>query len=181
MLIKIIALIVPVGLDAFGVSAALAVAGLARERRLRTWLALTTAETAMPVLGILVGRPLVGIGGIVDTLAAGILLLFAVRMLREDDDDAAVSLLDHGMLGAVVLALSVGADELAIGLELGVLRAPLIPTLTAVVLQALLVSLGGLWLVNRVGERMREGAERLAGAILALVAVVLLLEAILGS
>ncbi len=182
MLFKIIALIVPVGLDAFGVSAALALAGLSREQRVRTWLALTASETLMPVVGILVGRPLVAIGDAVDYMAAAILFGFAVRMLRADGDEPAPdALLDLGLLSAGVLTASVGLDELAIGLELGVLHAPPIPVISAVVVQALLVSLLGLRLGDRVGERVREGTERLAGAILALVAILLLVEAILGS
>ena len=182
MLLKIVALIVPVGLDAFGVSAALAVAGLSRERLVRIWLLLTLSETAMPVIGILVGRPLAAIGGVVNYVAAAILLVFAARMLRGEDDDAAPdALLEHGALTAVVLALSVGLDELAIGLELGVLRAPTVPVIAAVVAQALIISLLGLRLGGHVGERVREGSERVAGVILALVAIVLLVEGFLGT
>lgn len=182
MLLKIAALIVPVGLDAFGVSTALAVAGLARERLIRIWLLLTLSETAMPVVGILIGRPLAAIGGVVNYVAAAVLLVFAVRMLRGQDDDAAPdALLEHGALAAVVLALSVGLDELAIGLELGVLRAPLVPVIAAVVTQSLIISLLGLRIGGHVGERVREGSERVAGGILALVAVVLLVEGIAGS
>jgi putative Mn2+ efflux pump MntP len=180
MLIKIVALLVPVGLDAFGVSAALAVAGLSRAQRNRTWLALTVSETAMPVAGILVGRPLAAIGNVVDYLAAAVLLVFAVRMLRDSADDvrALGARLQHGMLATVVLALSVGLDELAIGLALGVLRAPVAPVIAVIAIQSATISLLGLRLGERVGERWREGAERVAGGILALVAIGLLVQAV---
>jgi putative Mn2+ efflux pump MntP len=50
------ALLLPLGLDTFALGAALGVAGLAKEDRLRVSLVFTLFEAGMPIIGILLGR-----------------------------------------------------------------------------------------------------------------------------
>jgi putative Mn2+ efflux pump MntP len=52
---KLIALVLPLSLDAFAVSAALGVAGLSRRERWRLSLRLAGFEAVMPIVGFLAG------------------------------------------------------------------------------------------------------------------------------
>ena len=73
-----------------------------------------------------------------------------------------------------MLGLSVSLDELAIGFTMGLLRVPAVLVVALIALQAFLVSQLGFALGAIVGERVREGAERLAGGLLILLALFLL-------
>lgn len=67
---------------------------------------------------------------------------------------------------------SVSLDELAMGFSFGVLRVPVVPALVAIALQALVVSLGGQWIGQRVGAALGERAEVAAGVVLCLLGLV---------
>lgn len=184
MVVKLIALVLPLGLDTFAVSAALAVGGLSREQRMRTSLLFAGFEAGMPLVGLAIGRPLGStIGNAADYVAIGILLVLAVHMLLEDeveDGSELTSRLDRGAVATIALGISVSLDELAIGFTLGLLRLPVVPVIALIGLQALVLSQLGMRLGERIGERARERAERLAGAALALLAIGLLIAKLAG-
>ena len=83
-------------------------------------------------------------------------------------------------LSLVGLALSVSLDELAVGFSFGILRIALAPALVAIALQALLLSLCGLWLGSRVGRALGERAEMLAGLRLCLLGIALAVGRLTG-
>jgi putative Mn2+ efflux pump MntP len=85
----------------------------------------------------------------------------------------------HGV-GALLVGVSISLDELAIGFTLGLLRLPARLVIALIALQAFIVTQLGLRLGNRLSERLREGAERLAGAALAALGIVLLAEKLLA-
>ena len=84
----------------------------------------------------------------------------------------------HG-LGALVLGVSISLDELAIGFSLGLLHLPTAFVIALIGLQAFTVTQLGLRLGGRLSERLREGAERLAGTALTGLGAVLLAEKLL--
>src|SRR5438132_14426296 len=99
----------------------------------------------------------------------------------EDNDKARVQgLLRTGGLAVVGLGLSISLDELAIGFSLGLLNVPVVPAIVLIAAQAFVVSQVGFALGGRVGEATREGAERLAGAVLIVIAAALGLAKFLG-
>jgi len=179
--LKLIALIVPLGLDTFAASAALGVAGAAGRERLRIGLLFGGFEAAMCLLGYAVGSPLGrAIGAVGDDVAAGLVVALGVWILLVDEDeDRVAGLLRARGLAAIGLGLSVSLDELAIGLSLGVLRLPVVPVAVAVGVQALAVSQIGLALGGRLSERAREGSERVAGVALIVLGVALALAQLL--
>src|SRR5437870_1562825 len=85
---KLIALVLPLSLDTFAVSAALGVAGLPARDRWRLSLILCGFEAVMPIVGVL-GGALMGraLGVFADYLAATVLVVAGVLMLRGDDSD----------------------------------------------------------------------------------------------
>jgi putative Mn2+ efflux pump MntP len=60
------------------------------------------------------------------------------------------------------------------------LRIALVPALVAIALQALLLSLCGLWLGSRVGRMLGERAELLAGVVLCVLGIALAVGRLMG-
>lgn len=180
MVIKLIALVVPLGLDTFAVAAAVGVAGLERRRRLRVALLMAAFEAGMPLIGLALGAPLGrAIGSAADYVATGVLVTFGLYMLLagDDDEDGTVGRLAvAGGWSALLLGVSVSLDELAIGFTLGLLRLPALLVIVVIGAQAFVLSQLGLRFGARLGSRVREGAERLAGLALAALGVGLLVE-----
>jgi manganese efflux pump family protein len=171
---KLIAFILPLGLDTFGVALALGIAGLPERHRTRIALLFAAFEAGMPLVGVALGVPLGhAIGSAADYIAAALLVALGLYMLlangHQDEGARLLSMTQRGLLGAVALGVSISLDELAIGLSAGLLGLPLLPMVTAIALQAFVLTQIGIRLGARVGERWRESAERVAG--LALVAL----------
>jgi putative Mn2+ efflux pump MntP len=80
--LKLVALVIPLGLDTFGVALALGIAGLPREHRLRVSLLFAGFEAAIPLVGVALGAPLGrAIGSAADYLAAAFITALGVYML----------------------------------------------------------------------------------------------------
>jgi hypothetical protein len=76
---KLIALVLPLGLDTFAVAAALGAVGVSAARRLRISFLFTGFEAGMPLIGLALGAPLGrAIGGSADYVAIGVLLAFGL-------------------------------------------------------------------------------------------------------
>jgi putative Mn2+ efflux pump MntP len=191
--VRLLPLVLSLGADTFAVSVALGVAPLPLRTRLRLALVFAAADGLMPAVGLLLGRPLgTATGRWAVYVAAALLVATGVWMMREglerDDDDgpgerdeeAMVLRASAGGLPLLAAALSVSLDELAVGFSFGVLRLPVGPALVVIALQALCVSLFGLWLGRRVGVAVGERAELLAGLVLCLLGVALAVARLSG-
>src|SRR2546430_711897 len=168
MWLTLAALVVPLGLDTFAVAAALGISGLPRRDRLRVTLLFTAFETGMPVIGFLGGAALGrAAGDAAEILAIAILIGLGAYMLwpgAEAREDQRLRLLERTRgLAAIVLGISISLDELAIGFTIGLLRLPVPVVIVLIGVQAFVVTQLGLRLGARIGEGIREGAERLAG------------------
>jgi len=181
VLLELVGLIVPLGLDTFAVAAALGIAGLQKQDRLRVSLLFTAFEVGMPLVGFFGGR-LVGnvAGNAADYLAIGILIALGVYMLllkRDEGEDERPGLLGRTRgLAAIGLGISISTDELAIGFTIGLLRFSILLILVLIGIQTFVATQLGIRLGARLGERIREGAERLAGVALAALGLFLLVE-----
>lgn len=166
MIIRLLAFVLPLGLDSFAVAAALGAArpaGIAM--RLRVSAIFVAFEAGMPLLGIAAGGGLArAIGPAADYLAGAAVIGVGVWMLLggDDDEDRAERLSGAHGLAMIVLGVSISTDELAIGFSLGLVRLPVVPVIVAIAAQALVASQLGLALGTFVGDRFRERAERLA-------------------
>ncbi|MGI9185361.1 MAG: manganese efflux pump MntP [Solirubrobacteraceae bacterium] len=180
MLAKLIALIVPLGLDTFAVAAALAMAGLDPSRRVRVSLLMTGFEGGMPLIGLAIGAPLGHtIGSAADYVAIGVLLTFGLYTVVSGEDKEQDKLDQFAGIGgwpAVLLGLSISLDELAVGFTFGLLRLPVLPVIILIAVQAFVLAQVGMRVGGRLSERARESAERLAGIALVLLGAVLLVE-----
>ena len=177
MIVKLVALVLPLGLDTFAVAAALGVAGLDPRLRLRVSSLMASFEAAMPLIGLALGVPLGrAIGAAADFIAVAVLVAFGIYTLLDGDDENVTQLASATGWSAVVLGVSVSVDELAIGFTLGLLRLPVLPVILLIGAQALILSQLGLRLGARVGSQLRDRAERLAGVALIALGVGLLIE-----
>ena len=136
----------------------------------------------MPLIGVALGVPLGrALGSAADYVAIGVLFAFGIYTLvgREEDDERLSQLIQLRGASAVVLGISISLDELAIGFTLGLLRLPVALVIVLIAVQAFIVTQLGLRLGHRLSERVREGAERLAGVALIVLALALLTEQLL--
>lgn len=176
---RVIALILPLCLDTFAIAAALGMTRLTGAQRIRFGLLFAAFEGGMPLIGLLVGAGLGrAIGGWAEYLAIAALAAIGAYMLFGPEDQAekrVASLVSSSGLAVVGLGLSVSLDELVIGFTIGLLNVPMVPAILLIAAQAFVVSQVGFALGSRVGEATREGAERLAGAVLIVIAGALLL------
>jgi manganese efflux pump family protein len=177
---KLVALVLPLGLDTFAVAAALGSTGAAREQRTRIALLFTAFEAGMPLVGFALGAPLGrAIGVAADYLAIAVLIAFGTYTLVSSDEDEEERLRELSRLhgpAALLLGLSISLDELAIGFTFGLLKLPVVLAIVLIAVQAFVLTQLGLRLGHRLSESLREGAERLAGAALITLGVVLLVE-----
>lgn len=166
---RLLAFVLPLGLDSFAVAAAIGATGAAAawRARLRISLIFTIFEAGMPLIGVAAGRGLARvIGPAADYLAAvaviglGAWMIFAAN---GDEDEAAARLAKATGLTAIALGLSISLDELAIGFSLGLARLPVVPVIAAIAVLAVVASQLGLALGQVVSERFREHAEQIAG------------------
>ncbi len=178
MTAKLVGLVVPLGLDTFAVAAALGALGAAN--RLRISLLFTAFEAGMPLIGLALGVPLGhAVGSAADYIAIAVLLAFGLFTLVESERDEEERLSRLAQLrgpGALLLGVTISLDELAIGFTLGLLRLPAALVIALIAAQAFVVTQLGLRLGARLSERLREGAERLAGVALTVLGLVLLAE-----
>ncbi len=170
-MLRLLALIIPLGLDTFAVAAAVGVAGLDRRDRLRGSLLFALFEGVMPLVGFVIGAGLGGaIGSNADYIAGGLLVLLGGYMLwprDESDERAAASILARTRGWAVIgLGVSISLDELAIGFSVGLLRISIVLAAILIASQAFLAAQLGVRMGARLSEGLREGAERAAGVVL---------------
>jgi putative Mn2+ efflux pump MntP len=181
---KLIALVVPLGLDSFAVAAALGMAGTTPATRLRVSLLFTGFESAMPLIGLALGAPLGRIiGGTADYIAVAVLFAFGLYTLLGSEEREAETISRLARVrgpGALLLGLSISLDELAIGFTLGLLRLPVGLVIALIAVQTFTVTQLGLRLGHRLSQRVREASERIAGAALTVLAIVLLVERLLS-
>ena len=180
---RLIAFVIPLGIDTFAVSAAVGLTGLSRTQRLRISLVFAAFEGLTPAVGLLIGDVLgEDIGSVANYLAGGFLIAYALYVLLRNpdaEDEAAGEMATTHGWALVLLGLSVSIDGLAVGFTLGLSGVPVVPALILIAAQAFLLSQLGLHLGARLSSRFRKGAERGAGVVLGLLGSWLVLEAAL--
>jgi manganese efflux pump family protein len=168
--LAVLAFVLPLGLDAFAVAAALGARRPDRAQRWRLSGLFVLSEAGMPLVGLVLGAPLAGlIGSAADYVAAAALVGVGVWLLRSTDEHEkrmADRVLSATGWAALTLGLAISLDELAIGFTLGLVGLPVGLVIVAIAFQTLVATQLGLALGARIGEAWRERAERLAGLLL---------------
>ena len=190
-MVRLLAFVLPLGVDSFAVAAALGAAGLtSAAQRLRISAIFVVFEAGMPLIGLAAGGGLARvIGSVADYVAAAAVAALGIFMLVHDQDSAeeqqapfscwrkpAGRLSSTHGFAIIALGISISLDEFAIGFSLGLVRLPVVPVIIAIAVVALLASQLGLALGSRISERFRERAEKLAAIALILLGAYLLAE-----
>ena len=180
-MLKLLAFVLPLGLDSFAVAAALGASQVSTGwQRLRISLVFVIFEGGMPLIGLALGSALArGIGHIADYLAAAAVIGIGIWMLLAGDkgeEDKAGRIMTSRGLALVGLGISISLDELAIGFTIGLAHLPAAAVIVAIALQAFLAAQLGLAIGARIGERWRERAEQVAGIALILLGAYLITE-----
>jgi putative Mn2+ efflux pump MntP len=163
VLARIVAFVLPLGLDTLAIAIAL---GLQGQRPLRPALLFVVFETTMPLIGIVIGRvvglwfetPAAYLGGLI-LLAVG---LHTVREARYRENEVQRFPLDS-LRGIILAGLGISMDEIAIGFPLGALRLPIAAVLGAIAIQTFLVTMGGILIGRQINQRLGKQTSRLAG------------------
>jgi manganese efflux pump family protein len=162
------------GLSNFAAAVGIGVSGIDARTRLRVGVIFGLFETAMPILGLLLGRSLASaLGHAAHWIGAALLIatgLYAVIQAvrsphrRQDQDPATPAGQRTGRLLVTGAALSI--DNLAVGFALGTFHVSL--AVAAVIIGAVSVtmSLIGLELGSRIGTKTGERGELLGGLVL---------------
>jgi manganese efflux pump family protein len=178
--LKLLAFVLPLGLDSFAVAAAIGAARATTPwQRQRISLAFVIFEGGMPLIGLGLGTALArGIGQAASYLAGAAVIAIGARMLLagDNDDDKAARITASRGLALIVLGISISLDELAIGFTIGLAHLPVTAVIAAIALQALAAAQLGLALGARIAERCRERAEQAAGIALILLGAYLITE-----
>ena len=180
-MLKLLAFVLPLGLDSFAVAAALGASQVCTAwQRLRISLVFVIFEGGMPLIGLALGSALArGIGHIADYLAAAAVIGIGVWMVLagdEDEEDKAGRIMTSRGLALVGLGISISLDELAIGFGIGLERLPVGAVIAAIALQAFVAAQLGLAIGAKIAERWRERAERVAGIALILLGAYLIAQ-----
>ena len=176
--LKLLAFVLPLGLDSFAVAAAIGALQAASWRQtLRISLIFVIFEGGMPLIGLGLGRALAqGIGHVASFLAAAAVVGIGAWMLVTDEDEKADRVISTRGMALVALGISISLDELAIGFSIGLARLPVTAIVIAIAVQAFLAAQLGLALGSRIGARWRERAGRIAGIALILLGAYLVTD-----
>jgi putative Mn2+ efflux pump MntP len=186
-MLRLLAFVLPLGIDSFAVAAALGASGVTRaSERVRVSLIFVGFEAGMPLIGLAAGGGLARvIGSAADYVAAAAVIgLGAFMLLRCEGSDEAekVTRLNatHGF-AIIALGISISLDEFAIGFSLGLVRLPVAPVIIAIAIVALVASQLGLALGSRLSERFRERAEQIAAVALILLGAYLVAHRVFAN
>lgn len=163
MVFKIVAFVLPLGLDTLAIAIALGLRGLSPWRPAFTF---AIFESVMPIFGIALARIVSLRFETTAVVMGGIILIgigaHAIReaMLGEEGREV----ISFSSFRASFLAgLAISTDELAIGFPLGASGLPIATVLIAIAVQTLFVTALGIALGNRVGSALGLRASRYAG------------------
>lgn len=179
MLIKLIALTLPLSLDSFLICSAIGATRPSRRSRLKLSFTFALFEGGMPLIGLLAGSLLGrGLGSAAEYLAGGILITFGLYSLifSKKEDKNSKSLASASGLTLVGLGLGISLDSLAIGFSYGLLKIPAILATIVIVVQTLLATELGFTIGKRLPEKLRVYGEFLASAVLVVIGGFIIIE-----
>jgi len=179
-MLALVLVAVSVGLSNFAASVSIGVSGIDARTRLRVGVIFGLFETAMPIVGLLLGRSLATslghaahwIGGALLIATGGYTVIHALRSAASHDGQAPAAPAAPGTGRLLVTGAALSIDNLAVGFALGTFHVSL--AVAAIVIGAISVSMSliGLELGNRIGTRTGDRGELLGGLVLIAVGIV---------
>lgn len=178
---KIVGIACAVGLDVLALSIAVGVMRIDWNARLRLGVAFSVAEVLMQVVGYAIGT---GAGRIAGVVAAyvGFAILAGVGafIFRESFETSAPIFKADSGWGLVAASASISLDSFGIGVSLPGVPLPLVPLLATVAVSTIIFTAMGLAFGERLGQRYKRVAQRIAGVVLVLLAGVFTIQHLAG-
>lgn len=179
--LKILGIALAVGLDVLALSIAVGIMQIAWGSRIRLGLAFSASEVVMQLAGYWLGT---GVGHVAGSLAdyAGFAILAAVGgfIVRESYQPGGATVkVDRGW-GLVAACASISLDSLGIGVSLPGVPLPLVPLLATVAVSTIVFTGIGLAFGSHLGNRYKRIAERTAGIVLVVLAIIFTVQHLAG-
>ena len=135
-------------------------------------------QAAMPLIGFLLGSQFADLITSFDHwIAFALLAIIGFKMIKDsfgkDDEKADAALTVRAMLP---LALATSIDALAVGVSFAFLKVDIVPAVSFIGLTTLGLSMLGVVIGHKFGERFKSKAELAGGIILVLMGIKILLE-----
>jgi putative Mn2+ efflux pump MntP len=166
-----------VGLSNFAAAIAIGVSGVDARVRLRVGIVFGLFEAGMPVVGLLIGQRLETVlGSATHWISAGLLITVGayglIKSLRggSEASDAGPKTVDHPAR-LLLSALALSLDNLVVGFALGAYRVSVLTGAAIFGAVSVVMSLAGLELGAKIGERAGSRGEQIGGVILISVGV----------
>ena len=167
---------VSVGLSNFAGAIGIGLSGVDRGTRLRVGVAFGLFEAGMPLLGLLLGAALAGrLGSLGRYVGAVLLMATGAYTIWQGHRSGARGDRQIAMdsRGLAMTAVALSLDNLVVGFALGVYKVNVLLAAVTMGVVSVGMSLVGLELGSRLGERMEGRAEEAGGAVLILVGLAL--------
>lgn len=167
---------VSLGLSNFAAAIAIGISGVDNKTRIKTAVAFGLFEAGMPIIGLLIGQKVAGlIGHIGNYIGAGLLILTGAyttwQSINSHSSEATRSreptLQNFRQLLIAGFALSI--DNLVVGFALSFNHVSIILAAGIIAFTSITMSLIGLELGQRLGEKFERWSELIGGIILLLV------------
>lgn len=181
--LKIIAVTVAVGFDVLAISIGVGITQIGWRASVRLGVSFAVAEISMQVIGYELGTGAGKLfGQIAEWIGFVLLAIVGVFMIRESYRHGKKKSFDPTRgAGLLVASLSISLDSLGIGFALPAVGIPLIPLLITLSITTTIFTSIGLAFGAKIGERYERDAERAAGAMLILLAIIFSLHGIFGK
>jgi putative Mn2+ efflux pump MntP len=150
------------------------VSGVDRRLRLHVALIFGVFEATMPVVGLLLGHTLArDLGSTTKFIGGGLLVLAGAYALASDflGEPKLVRDLEPSVKRLVLIAAALSIDNLVVGFALGTYRVNLVVAAVTIAAVSVALSLLGLEIGGRLGERLGQRSELVGGVVLILVGV----------
>ena len=164
---------ISLGLSNFAAAIGIGVSGIDAQTRVRVGVIFGLFETAMPILGLLLGRSLAGtLGHAAHWIGAALLIatgLYAlVQAIRSPNSSAGDPARSDGQRTGrlLVTGLALSIDNLAVGFALGTFHVNLVIASVLIGAVSIAMSLLGLELGNRLSTKTGDRGEILGGLVL---------------
>ncbi|HEV8022571.1 MAG TPA: manganese efflux pump [Candidatus Lustribacter sp.] len=179
--LKILGVAFAVGLDVLALSIAIGIMQSDQRVRLRLAIAFSVSEVVMQVVGYLIGA---GVGNVIGEVAPylgfAVLALVGAYIVRESYQGAEKGLGADSGWGLILTCASISLDSLGIGVSLPGVPLPLIPLLATVAVSTAIFTTIGLAFGSLLGKRYEALAERTAGIVLVLLAILFTVQHLEG-
>jgi putative Mn2+ efflux pump MntP len=183
-LLSLLLVSVSVGLSNFAGAIGIGLSGIDARTRLRVGIAFGLFEALMPVIGLLLGEAVAGyFGHLARYIGGGILVLTGVYTIWQGRRTAARERAHTGPMEApaatlrthqlLVTALALSIDNLAVGFAIAQYNVQIVLAAAMMGVVSVGMSLAGLELGSRLGERVEAWSEEIGGFVLIGVGVAL--------